>query len=554
MKYLLTLLFAAAVTFSTAAERKTHVFLIGDSTCATKKLDKENPERGWGQMLQPFFDGGVVVENHAVNGRSTKSFRDEGRWDKVLESLHAGDYVFIEFGHNDAKINDSTRYSSPAQYAENLRAFISETCSRGAVPVVLNSIVRRAWEDGRLTDTHGEYLVQARRVAGEENVLFFDMEAVTREWVTSLGEEASRDCFMWVAPGTCPLYPDGRQDNTHLNVRGARKVAAMVAGMIADAIPALAEHLVHYDFVVAKDGSGDFFTMQELVNALPDFSKHEIRVLVRNGVYKEKIVVPQTKQCLHLVGESCEGTVLTYDDYASKPNALGNNVGTSGSSSFYVCAPDFTAENITFENSAGCVGQAVAVQCLGDRAVFRNCRFLGNQDTLYLYGHGNRDGMDYIPNARIYLCDCYVEGTTDFIFGSAAALFERCRLHSKSNSMVTAASTCKGQSYGFVFRDCDFTAAEGVTKCYLGRPWRNYARTVLVGCRLGGHIVPEGWHNWNKSDAEKTVVYADYDSSGEGAAAASRVKWAKRLSAKTVARDYSAEAVLAGVDGWNPTL
>lgn len=554
MKYLLTLLLAAVFASGTAAERKTRVFLIGDSTCATKKLDKENPERGWGQMFQPFFDSGVVVENHAVNGRSTKSFRDEGRWDKVLEALHDDDYVFIEFGHNDAKINDSTRYSSPERYAENLRAYIFEARSHGAIPVVLNSIVRRAWENGRLADTHGEYLTQARRVAEEENVLFFDMEAATRKWVTSLGEEASRGCYMWVAPGTCPLYPDGRQDDTHLNVRGARAVAAMVADKVADEIPRLAEHLVHYDFVVAKDGSGDFFTVQELVNALPDFSKREIRVLVRNGVYKEKIVVPQTKQRLHLVGESRNGAVLTYDDYASKPNALGNNVGTSGSSSFYVCAPDFTAENLTFENSAGRVGQAVAVQCLGDRAVFRNCRFLGNQDTLYLYGHGNRDGMDYVPNARIYLCDCYVEGTTDFIFGSATALFERCRLHSKSNSMVTAASTCKGQAYGFVFRDCDFTANDGVTKCYLGRPWRNYARTVLVGCRLGGHIVPEGWHNWNKSDAEKTVVYADYGSEGDGAADAARVKWAKRLTAKTVARDYSAEAVLAGCDGWNPTL
>ena len=541
-----------ATLVAEAAERPITLFLIGDSTCATKDLGKGNPERGWGQMLQPFFDAGVAVENHAVNGRSTKSFRAEGRWDKVLESLRSGDYVFIEFGHNDAKINDSTRYSSPARYAENLRAYVREARSRGAVPVLLNSIVRRAWTNGCLTDTHGGYLVEARRVADEERVIFFDMEAATRSWVSSLGEEASRDYYMWVEPGVCPLHPDGRRDDTHLNVRGARAVAGMVADRIAGSIPQLAARLVRYDFVVARDGSGDFFTVRELLDALPDFARQEIRVLIRNGVYEEKIVVPTTKQHLHLIGESRDGVVLTWGDYASKRTATGAETGTSGSSSFYVCAPDFTAENLTFENSAGRVGQAVAVQCLGDRCVFRNCRFLGNQDTLYLYGAGNRDGKEYIPNARIYLCDCYVEGTTDFVFGSATALFERCRLHSKADSWVTAASTCKGQPYGLVFRDCEFTADEGVTKCYLGRPWRNHARTVLIDCRLDGHIRPEGWHNWNKPEAEKTTLYAEYASTGEGANAAARVKWAKRLSAKQIARNYSAESVLAGDDGWNP--
>jgi len=545
---------AVMVAGASAAEHRTTVFLVGDSTCATKKLDKENPERGWGQMFQPFFDDGVVVDNRAVNGRSTKSFRDEGRWDAVLEDVRDDDYVFIEFGHNDAKINDSTRYSSPAQYAENLRAFIFEVRSHGGIPVLLNSIVRRAWENGRLIDTHGEYLVQARRVAEEEEVVFFDMEAATRRWVSSLGEEASRGCYMWVEPGVCPLYPDGRRDDTHLNVRGAKAVAGMVADMIAGTMPRLAAHLVRYDFVVAKDGSGDFFTLQEMVNALPDFSKSEISVLVRNGVYEEKISIPSTKTHLHLVGESRDGAVVTYGDYASKTGRTGRQLGTSGSSTLYVCAADFTAENLTFENSAGCVGQAVAVQCIGDRMVFRNCRFLGNQDTLYLYGHGNRDGRAYVPNARIYLCDCYVEGTTDFVFGSATALFERCRLHSKSDSKVTAASTCRGQMYGFVFRDCDFTANEGVTRCHLGRPWRNYARTVLIDCRLGGHILPEGWHNWNKPEAEKTAFYAEYRSTGAGANDAARVKWAHRLKGKDAATTYSAAAVLAGDDGWNPVL
>lgn len=553
MRRIALLLVALVVALSSvAAEGHITVFLVGDSTCATKKLDKQNPERGWGHMFQPFFDEGVVVENHAVNGRSTKSFRSEGRWDKVIERMEDNDYVFIEFGHNDAKVNDPSRYSSPDEYAENLRRFVFEVRSHGGIPVLLTPIVRRHWQDGVLLDTHGKYLSAMKRVADEEEVMLFDMEKVTRKWVAEMGDELSRQYFMNVPAGICPLYPDGKIDNTHLNVRGAKQVARFVISFIKDNLPRLASHIVEYDFVVAKDGSGDFFTLQEMVNALPDFSRKEIKVLIRKGIYKEKISIPWSKRYLTLIGESRNESIITYDAYASMPNAVGENTGTSGSSTFYVCCDDFRAENLTFENSAGSVGQAVAMQCIGDKILFVNCRFLGNQDTLYLHGHGNRDGKEYLPNSRICLVDCYVEGTTDFIFGSATALFVNCRIHSKSNSYVTAASTCEGQKYGFVFRGCSFTADDGVDRVYLGRPWRNYARTVMIDCHMASHILPCGWHNWKKPQAEKTTLYAEWNSTGDGAAAESRVKWAKRLSAKQVERDYNSTAVLAGGDGWNP--
>ena len=551
------LLFMALAWFAAASAadgHKTTLYLVGDSTCATKDLDKQNPERGWGHMLQPFFDSSVAVSNHARNGRSTRSFRDEGLWDNMIGRVGKGDYVFIQFGHNDPK--EDNRFSSPEQYAENLRAYVREVRERGATPVLLTPIVRRKWVDGVLTDTHGDYPAQMKRVADEERVTLIDMESVTREWVASLGDEGSKSCFMWVEPGTCPLHPDGRQDDTHLNVRGARIVAAMTADRIAAACPELAAHRVEdYDFVVAKDGSGDFFTVTELVDNLPDFTKEgEVRVLIRNGIYKEKVSIPETKTFVHLIGESVDGTVLTYDDYAARRNARGKKIGTSGSSSLYICAPDFTAENITFDNSAGRVGQAVAVQCIGDRMVFRNCRFTGNQDTLYLYGHGNRDGAaEYVPNARIYLCDCYVEGTTDFIFGSAVAVLERCRIHSKQDSYVTAASSCEGQPCGFLFVDCDFTADEGVTRCYLGRPWRDHAQTVVIDCRLGAHILPAGWENWGRREAERTTFYAEYGNTGAGADVSGRVKWSKQLRPRQAAR-YTPAAVLAGTDGWNPTM
>lgn len=543
------------VLFSAVACGQTlRVYLVGDSTCATKDLAKQNPERGWGHLFQPLFDASVRVENHATNGRSTKSFRDEGRWAAVYEKLQLGDYVFIQFGHNDQKQQDSARYASPEQYAENLRRYVRETREKGGIPVLLTPIVRRHFTGGALDDTHGPYADAVRRVAAAEKTPLIDAERLTRAWVSSLGEEASRACYMWVESGTNPRWPDGRRDDTHLNVRGARAVARMIAARLPELLPELGRRLAPSDFVVAQDGSGDFFTLTEAVAAVPDFCRDTTRILVCEGVYREKIVVPATKRNVILEGVrgigpdadrsavasetgalSRRGAVtVTWDDYAAKTGATGHPLGTSGSSTVYFGGDGWTVRGLTFENAAGCVGQAVAVQCLGTDLHFIGCRFLGNQDTLYLYGVGNRDGETCAENARIRFDDCYVEGTTDFIFGSAAALFRNCEIRSKADSYVTAASTCKGQPVGFVFRNCRLTAAEGVTRCWLGRPWRDYAQTVFVDCHLGPHIVPEGWHDWSKPHAHRTAFYAEYHSEGPGAAPRSRVGWSRQLTEKEV--------------------
>ena len=509
------------------------VFLIGDSTCATKDLAKQNPERGWGQMFQPLFDGSVTVENHAVNGRSTKSFRDEGRWDPILSRLQAGDYVFIQFGHNDQKVQDSSRYSAPAQYAENLRRYVRETRAKGAVPVLLTPIVRRHFSGESLDDTHGAYLDAVRRVAAGEQTPLIDAERLTRAWVAELGDEASKAFYMWVEEDTCPLWPDGRQDNTHLNVRGARSVARMIAAQLPQAVPELGERLVPSDFTVAQDGSGDFFTLTEAVAALPDFGRDTTRIVICGGVYREKISIPATKRLVALTGRG--DVTLTWDDYAAKIGPTGRPLGTSGSSTLYFGGDGWTVRNITFENAAGRVGQAVAVQCLATELRFIGCRFLGNQDTLYLYGAGNRDGERVTENARIRFEECYIEGTTDFIFGSAAALFRRCEIRSKADSYVTAASTCRGQRCGLIFVECRLTADEGVTACWLGRPWRDYAQTVFLRCHLGPHIRPEGWHDWNKPRTHRTAFYAECASEGPGAAGR-RVPWARRISERRALR------------------
>jgi len=293
-----------------------------------------------------------------------------------------------------------------------------------------------------------------------------------------------------------------------------------------------------YDFVVAQDGSGDFTTVQEAFNAVPDFRKKETVIFIKNGSYKEKLVLPASKNLVTLVGEDVKKTILTYDDFAQKKNRFGEEVGTTGSSSFFIFGSDFTAENITFENAAGPVGQGVAVRVEGDRVFFKNCRFLGNQDTLYTYGEKSRQ----------YYQNCYIEGTVDFVFGWSTAFFEDCEIFCKNNGYVTAASTPEGAKYGYVFKNCTITGNAPENSFYLGRPWRPHAKTVFIQCKLGKQIKPEGWHNWNKPEAEKLTYYAEYKSTGPGANPQKRVKWAKQLTDEE-AKEFTLEKVLGD---WKP--
>ena len=298
-----------------------------------------------------------------------------------------------------------------------------------------------------------------------------------------------------------------------------------------------------YNFVVAQDGSGDFTTVQAAINAVPDYRKAgPTRIYIKKGIYKEKIVIAESKQGVQLIGE--DGAVLTYDDYAQKPNIFGEGKGTSGSGSIYIFGPDFLAENITFENTSGPVGQAVACHVAGDRAVFRRCRFLGFQDTLYTFGE----------NTREYYEDCYIEGTVDFIFGKATAVFNRCELRSKrTGGFLTAPATPQGSNYGYVFYDCKLTADEGVEagSVWLSRPWRPYGKTVFIRCEMGQHIRPEGWNNWGKTDNERTAYYAEYQCYGKGADTSRRVAWSHQLKD---ANAYVMTNILKGADGWNPLL
>lgn len=296
--------------------------------------------------------------------------------------------------------------------------------------------------------------------------------------------------------------------------------------------------LPRYDMVVALDGSGDFTTLQAAFNAVPDYRKKTTVIFVKKGRYKEKLVLAESKNFVTIIGEDEDSTILTYDDYAQKLNAFGEEKGTSGSSSFYVYGKDFTAENITFENSSGPVGQAVAIFVAGDRARFIRCKFLGFQDTLYTYGHESRQ----------FYKDCYIEGTVDFIFGSSTAWFERCTIFCKKNGYVTAASTPQHKKFGYVFAHCRITSDAAQHSFYLGRPWRPYARTIFLYTEMAAHIKPEGWHNWGKVENESSVFYAEYKSSGPGAQPLKRVQWSRQLTDQD-AGEYTLQAVMGD---WDP--
>ncbi len=286
-----------------------------------------------------------------------------------------------------------------------------------------------------------------------------------------------------------------------------------------------------FSVVVDKKGTGDFITIQEAINASPAFPYKRITIFIKNGVYNEKVKIHSWNPKITLIGESREGTIITYNDYFNK-------IGLGRNSTFYtytmlVEGNDFFAKNLTIQNTSGEVGQAVALNVNADRVFFSNCSFLGNQDTLYTSGEGTKN----------YFSNCYIEGTTDFIFGDATVLFENCEIHSKKDSYVTAASTPQNTSFGYVFKECKLTAAKGVSQVYLGRPWRIYAKTVFMNCEMGVHIKPEGWENWSKPEAEKTAFYAEYNCKGSGFQPQKRVSWSHQLTKKE-SEEYTKEAIL----------
>jgi pectinesterase len=285
---------------------------------------------------------------------------------------------------------------------------------------------------------------------------------------------------------------------------------------------------------VAKDGSGNYKTVQAALDAVTPGNDKPVTIFVKKGLYKEVIIVDARKNFVNLVGEDKEKTILSFDNHAGTKLANGDTLNTWTCASFFVYGNDFHAENISFENKAGfTAGQAVAVRVEGNRASFKNCNISGFQDVLFLSGSG----------VKHYFQDCYIEGTTDFIFGAATAVFKNCHIHSKKNSHVTAASTNSIIPFGFVFFDCRLTADSNINKVSLGRPWSPTASVTYINCWLGLHIITDGWNNWKNPANETTARYAEYKSTGPGANAALRVLWSKQLTDEDV-KKFSLKNIL----------
>jgi pectinesterase len=304
--------------------------------------------------------------------------------------------------------------------------------------------------------------------------------------------------------------------------------------LLLNVLPTLAQE---YDIVVDRNGRGHFRTVQQAIDSVRAFDpKGTVTIFIRNGVYKEKLVLPTYVCNVRIIGESRDKTIITYDDHANI-----NKMGTFRTYTFLVRGNDIHIENLTIENTAEQLGQAVALHLEGDRIVIRNCNILGNQDTIYA-------GRE---NCRQYFEHCYIEGTTDFIFGPSTCWFEQCDILCKRNSYITAASTPQNIAYGYILNKCNIKLAEGITDVYLGRPWRPYAMTLFMNCSLPEGIRPAGWENWRNPENEKTARYMEYNNSGKGADTSKRVIWAKVLTAQEAA-EYTLENVMKACDNWKP--
>jgi pectinesterase len=435
----LGLLLGLAAGALRAAPSPITVFLAGDSTMA-EKLDEKRPETGWGERLQALFDPAEVrVENHARNGRSTRTFLEEGRWDALIERVRPGDHVLIQFGHNDQSEDKPDRYTPPEAFQANLARFVEEVRDRGGVPVLMTPIVRRRFDaEGAFYDVHGDYPDLVRAVAADLDAPLLDLHRASWALLEASGAETSRALFLWLEPGEHPNYPEGVRDNTHFSPAGAEALARLVARALRESGLPLAAHLRQQPHAVVDgahaeapgalvSGTPTYRTLTEALAAAPEGDRPYV-VALRDGRYYEKVTIERPG--VHLIGESREGTVLTYDAVAGAPAPGGGTYGTRGSATLTVRAPDFRAERLTIENGFDYPAnrafptddparvrdeQAVALLTEGasDRTVLRDCVISGHQDTLFL------------DAGRHHVSDCTILGHVDFVFGAGRAVFDR---------------------------------------------------------------------------------------------------------------------------------
>ncbi len=541
---------------TTPPDHKIKIVLVGDSTV--------NDRTGWGLGFKQFVDTNKAeVINVAAGGRSSMSFMREGRWTNALALK--GDYYLIQFGHNNEPGKPGRSTDMPT-FIANMKQYVADTRAIGATPVLVTPLSRRQWDKanpGKIKSSLAPYAEDVRQIAADEHVPLVDLQARSIELYEKLGPEK---CYEF----SPTKIVDGKTvyDGTHLQGPGRVLFARLVVNELRKAVPALDPVLLDkpynpmprldvdgYDAIVANDVSASYTNLQLAINAAPTNSTRPYRILIKSGSYQGQFIVPKGKNHLEFIGEDLTNTVLTYGLNVREQDD--NTDLRFRGTGVIVLGDDFYATNLTIQNTSGDHGQALALRVDGDRAIFNHCRILGWQDTVML-----NLGRDYFTN-------CYVAGRVDFIYGSAAVVFNRCEIHSKNGGHVTAANTPRNKPYGLVFMNCNLTGdpqpwvnADGVAtnvpmnglpaKADLGRPWRPYASVTYLDCEMGAHIKPEGWNNWRNPTNELTARFSEYNSTGPGANPEKRFKWAKQLTQEQ-ADKITVEAVLGGEDDWNPT-
>jgi pectinesterase len=561
MKRLLTLSLTLLTSFNflraePAASSDCHkikIILIGDSTTADRT--------GWGLGFKQFVDTNrAECINLAMGGRSSMSFMKEGRWTNALALK--GDYYLIQFGHNNEPGKPGRSTDMPT-FVADMTKYVDDALAIGAKPVLVTPLTRRQWDKdnpAKIKSSLEPYAEEVRKIAKAKNVPLVDLHARSIELCERLGREK---CYSFspvkVTDGT------NTYDGTHLQGSGRVLFARLVVEELRKVTPELSPVLLaepreqnpklaedKFDAIVSNDVSANYTNLQAAINAAPDNGTMPFRISIKPGLYEGQFIVPKEKHNIQFLGLDATNTIVTYSLNVTQANAA-TNLRFKGTG-MIVLGDDFRADNITFQNTSGDHGQALALRVDGDRAVFHGCRMLGWQDTLM------------INNGRQYFTNCHVEGRVDFIYGSAAAVFDRCEIHSKNGGHVTAANTPANHPFGFVFQNCILTgdpnpwiSPSGIPAntnspplADLGRPWRPYASVTYLNCEMGAHIKPEGWNNWRNPTNELTARYAEFNSTGPGANPYQRFKWTRQLT-QAEAEKITVDTVLGGNDHWDPT-
>lgn len=543
-----------------AADPNPKVVLAGDSTVTD--------HAGWGKGFELYALGGIDVVNVSQGGRSSKSFRDEGHWQTALDAKP--EVILIQFGHNDQPGKGPERETDAATtFRDNLRQYVDEAVAIGAKPVIVTSLERRRWDERghRVKPTLSDYAEAARAVAKEKGVPCIDLHQRSIEIYESLGE---RGCEL-----LSPRDEAGKIDNTHLNSTGSEVFGGVVMDELRRVVPGVDRNVRGYvkpemrlsatqpttvpnteeqqaafsakpeaptpqgetTITVAEDGSGDETTLQGALRRVKPNNADRTTIKIKAGVYNGPIVVTRPMQNVTFEGEGAEKTVLRFALTVYDPIPEGTPDRMQGNG-VIVLGAGFEARGLTFANTAGDRGQAMALRLQGDRAVIEDCSLTGWQDTLLVH------------SGRHYFKNCHIEGRVDFIYGGATSVFDQCDIVTKNGGYITAASTPEDQKWGYLFLNCKISGSG--KQAYFGRPWRPFAQVAFVGCEIGENIFPAGWHNWGKESNEQTARYVEHKNTGPGANRSQRVAWSRELTDDEAAL-YTPANYLRGDDGWNPT-